>query len=139
MLKEEGVEIFIRQVPSHINIEGNRKADFQAKKAANQPKNALVDGYSLFSYINRLIHKDKPENTRNWLLKKQGIRQKPLNQRFILENNTSLRANKEIFLVKKQLSSRFFQLKIGHAITAKYLKRIGKSEYSNCWWCNNRD
>ena len=139
MLKEEGVEIFIRWVPSHINIEGNRKADFQAKKAANQPKNALVDGYSLFSYINRLIHKDKPENTRNWLLKKQGIRQKPLNQRFILENNTSLRANKEIFLVKKQLSSRFFQLKIGHAITAKYLKRIGKSEYSNCWWCNNRD
>lgn len=48
-------------------------------------------------------------------------------------------ANKEIFKTSKRLSTRFFQLKIGHAITAVYLKRIGKSEFSNCWWCSNRN
>jgi hypothetical protein len=122
-----------------MSIEGNKKADSLAKKAANQPKHALINGYSSFCYINQLIRKEKLENTRNWLLKRQENRQKQTNQRFTLESNSSLRANKEIFAVSKRLSSRFFQLKIGHAITAKYLKRIKKSEFSNCWWCNNRN
>ena len=30
-------------------------------------------------------------------------------------------------------------MKIGHDITASYLKKIKKSEYSNCWWCSNRN
>ena len=37
-LTDKGIQIFIRWVPSHINVEGNKKADFLAKKAANQPK-----------------------------------------------------------------------------------------------------
>jgi hypothetical protein len=57
----------------------------------------------------------------------------------MLENNPSLRANKEIFMVQKRLSNRFFQIKIGHAITAKYLKRIKKLDFANCWWCDNRN
>ena len=48
-------------------------------------------------------------------------------------------ANKEIFKTPKRLSTRFFQLKIRHAITAVYIKRIEKSEFSNCWWCSNRN
>jgi hypothetical protein len=47
--------------------------------------------------------------------------------------------NKTPFLVKKRLASRFFQLKIGHAITASYLYRIWKAEDKRCWWCPNRD
>jgi len=137
-LSSKGVQIFIRWVPSHINIQGNEEADSLAKKAANQPKNILIDGYSSFSYINRLVQKEKLKETRNWLLEKQEKRQKQLNQRFTLENDASLRVNKEIFATRKQLSNRFFQIKIGHAITASYLKRIKKSESSNCWWCNNR-
>lgn len=138
-LTEEGVSIFIRWVPSHINIEGNEKADFLAKKAANKPKNVLINGYCSFSHINRLIKHQKSEDTRKWLLKQQEKRHIPINQRFKLDLNSSLRLNKEIFTVSKRLSSRFFQLKIGHAITAVYLKRIKKSEYSRCWWCNNRN
>ena len=30
-------------------------------------------------------------------------------------------------------------MKIGHAITASYLRRIKKAEYANCWWCSNRN
>ena len=85
------------------------------------------------------MKKEKFKNTRYWLLKKQEKRQKQLNQRFQLQTDSSLRVNKEIFLATKQLSSRFFQLKIEHAVTAVYLKRIKKSEFSNCWFCNNRN
>ena len=138
-LTDEGVNVTMRWVPSHINIEGNERADVLAKKAANKQKNSRIDGYSSFSHINRLIKREKLENTRQWLLKKQEKRQVHLNHRFELKKNSSLKTNKEIFQVKKQLSSRFFQLKIGHAITAKYLKRIGKSEFFNCWWCSNRN
>jgi hypothetical protein len=79
-LSNKDVQIFIRWVPSHIDIKENKKADFLVKKAANQLKNVLIDKYSLFSYINRLIIKEKPKETRDWLLKKQEKRQKQLNQ-----------------------------------------------------------
>ena len=38
--------------------------------------------------------------------------------------------------VRKPLARRFYQLKIGHAITASYLHRIKRSDTSKCWWCN---
>jgi ribonuclease HI len=50
-LQDKGIQTSIRWVPSHIGIEGNEKANLLAKKAAKQPKNALVDEYSSFSYI----------------------------------------------------------------------------------------
>ena len=122
-----------------MNIEGNEKADNFAKKAVNQAKNAFIDGYCSFSHINRLIKRQKSEDTRKWLLNKQEKRRIPINQRFKLDSNSSLTVNKEIFTVQKGLSSRFFQLKIGHAITAVYLKRIKKSTSTNYWWCNHRN
>jgi hypothetical protein len=51
---------------------------------------------------------------------------------------SSLSTNRAIFQVTKRLSSRFFQLKIGHAITATYLNRIQKMNNTHCWWCSNR-
>jgi ribonuclease HI len=50
-LQDKGIQTSIRWVPSHIKIEDNEKADLLAKKAVKQPKNALVDEYSSFSYI----------------------------------------------------------------------------------------
>jgi RNase H len=62
-LKDKNVKTLIRWVPSHSGIEGNEKADILAKKAANQPKSAQVDGYSSFSYIQRLVQRQKALDT----------------------------------------------------------------------------
>jgi hypothetical protein len=123
-----------------MKTSNNEKADFLAKKATKKSKNAQIDGYSSFSCISRLLKNLKVENTRNWLLKKQEKRRNSRLNQFEPEIKVeSLTANKKIFKTSKRLSTRFFQLKIGHAITAVYLKRIGKSEFSNCWWCSNRN
>jgi ribonuclease HI len=62
-LKEKDVLTIIRWILSYFGIEGNEKADLLAKKAANQPKNAQIDDYSFFSYIQRLIKRQKALNT----------------------------------------------------------------------------
>jgi ribonuclease HI len=50
-LQDKGIQTSIHWVSSHIKIESNEKADLLAKKATKQPKSALVDEYSSFSYI----------------------------------------------------------------------------------------
>jgi hypothetical protein len=86
-----------------------------------------VDGYSFFSYIQRLVRRQKTLETQQWIFNRQKQRLKHLNE-FQEEPASALATNKTIFLATKKLSSRFFQLKIGHAITATYLKRIQKAE-----------
>jgi uncharacterized damage-inducible protein DinB len=36
----------------------------------------------------------------------------------------------------KRLATRYYQLKIGHAIIATHLKRINAIDDDRCWWCN---
>ena len=46
-----------------------------------------------------------------------------------------LQLEPQISIVRKPLVKRFYQLKIGHAITASYLYRIKRSDTQKCWWC----
>ena len=52
-LAQKGVKISIQWIPGHKGIEGNKKADYLAKKAAKSPKPASINGYSSFLYISR--------------------------------------------------------------------------------------
>ena len=36
----------------------------------------------------------------------------------------------------KPIAKRFYQLKMGHAVTASYLCRVKKASSQKCWWCN---
>ena len=136
-LTEKGARLWLRWVPGHANIEGNERADTLAKKAADQPKNALYTEYTSFTYIGRAIRQEKNLSTQKWLFNRQKKRLKHQNQ--FQPQNSQLTVNKDLFLVQKQLSSRFLQLKMGHAITANYLHRIKKIDNTNCWWCSNRN
>jgi hypothetical protein len=39
---------------------------------------------------------------------------------------------------KKKIAGRYFQLKVGHALTGVYLERINKNESQQCWWCGHK-
>jgi len=43
--------------------------------------------------------------------------------------------NSAVMEVKKTIAARFYQLKSGHALIAKYLLQIGKRRDMKCWWC----
>jgi hypothetical protein len=136
-LREKDVLTTIRWVSGHLSIKGNEKADLLAKKAANQSKNTQIEGYSSFSYIQRLVQRQKALDTQQWLFNTQKQRLKH-QEEFQEKPISSLTTNRAIFQATKRLSSQFFQLKIGHAITATYLKRIQKLDNTRCWWCSER-
>jgi hypothetical protein len=42
--------------------------------------------------------------------------------------------NEAVMSSQNSIASRFYQLKSGHALIAKYLRRIGKRIDIKCWW-----
>src|SRR5271156_5828740 len=134
VLRDRGVEVTLQWVPSHIGIEGNERADKTAKEAAGKPIPPGIDRYSSVSYITRQVKAQKRLETREWLYKvtyKGEIRKR--NRAYSLTE--SLEPDPQVSIVGKPLARRFYQLKIGHAITASYLHRIKRSNTPKCWWC----
>ena len=132
-LTDLGLSVNLKWVPVHKDIIGNENADKLAKIAATKPKNSQIDGYSSFSYTNRQIRQEKKNSIRKWLLEKRKKREK---SEFNAEKPL-FKLNKAIFSTKKSISSRFFQLKTGHAVTAQYLNKIKKLDNKKCWFCSN--
>ena len=133
-LAQKGVDISVKWVPSHKGIEGNERADQLAKKAAEGPKQPSTDEYRSFTYIEKTLRAQNTQNIQKWLLEKE---EKRIKQQQAIGRPKIV--DKTPFLVKKRLASRFFQLKMGHAITGTYLHRIRKQNNKNCWWCSNRN
>lgn len=47
-----------------------------------------------------------------------------------------MKPNKHVKDARKSVAARYLQLKLGHAITAAHLMRIGKAEDARCWCCS---
>jgi hypothetical protein len=45
--------------------------DFLVKKAVNQSKHTQIDDYSSFSYVQRLVQRQKALDTQQWLFNTQ--------------------------------------------------------------------
>ena len=131
-LVDKGIEVILQWVPSHIGIEGNERADKAAKEAAEKPIPPGTERYSSFSYITRKIKARKQTETKEWLDKKiyKGERKKR-DRTYSLFG--PLKLDPQVSIAEKPLARRFYQLKIGHAITAAYLYRIKKSDSEKCW------
>jgi hypothetical protein len=48
-----------------------------------------------------------------------------------------LKVDPQVYAIRRPIATRFFQLKLGHAITAAYLFRIKKKDSKSCWWCGS--
>jgi len=48
------------------------------------------------------------------------------------------KGNSAVMAAKNTIAARFYQLKSGHALIAKYLLQIGKRSDMKCWWCGHQ-
>jgi hypothetical protein len=127
--------VVYRWVPSHEGVEGNEEADKQAKAAALGEEEGVkalakdLEGWSLAG-IQRRVTEAKWTETEQWWKEK-------LSKKAVYRMNKKRRMADEVSLAKKSIAARYLQLKVGHALTAIYLKRIKKRESLECWWCKH--
>jgi hypothetical protein len=85
--------------------------------------------FTTLAHLHRKTKEKKTKETNGWLQISLGEHQgyKP---------PTTKRPDEKATQVPKRLATRYYQLKIGHAIIATHLKRINAINDDRCWWCN---
>ena len=48
------------------------------------------------------------------------------------------RGGNKVVMEANKIAARFYQLKSGHAVIAKYLRQIRKRRDMKCWWCGHK-
>jgi len=134
-LRRKNIQVEYRWVPAHNGIEGNEEADQQATKAVYQhcgsdtkTQNPLpfLD-YVSFSHVSRRLTEVKWEECKEEI-KEMGKKSK-YSYRYDLVKRGG---NSAVMQAKKTIAARFYQLKSGHALIAKYLLRIRKRSDMKC-------
>jgi len=127
-------------MPAHKGIEGNEEADQQATKAAYKYCGSYTEtqnlplflNYVSFSHVSRRLMEVKWEESKKET-KKMGKKSKH-SYRYEL---VKMGGNSAVMRAAKTIAARFYQLKSGHALIAKYLMQIGKRRDMKCWWCGH--
>jgi len=139
-LARKNIQVEYRWVPAHKGIEGNKEADQQATKAVykhcgsyTEKQNPLLFlDYVSFSHVSRRLTEVKWEGSKEET-KEMGKKSKHSHQYDLVKRG----GNSAVMGAKKTIAARFYQLKSGHALIAKYLLRIRKRRDMKCWWCGH--
>jgi hypothetical protein len=124
-IRKKGASLDLNWVPGHQEILGNEKADGLAKKASlKDPPNPQTTSYAY------LGQRAKAETNSQW---KEALREmkQPSAYSKLFEWRLGLKS-----LIprgtKRELTSSFFQLKLGHGYLRAYLARLEHSESDRC-------
>jgi len=139
-LQRKNIQVEYRWVPTHKGIEGNEEADQQATKAAYKYCGSSTEtqdllpflDYVSFAHISRRLMEVKWEESKEEM-KKLGKKSKHSYRYDLVKRG----GNSAMMEAKKTIMARFYQLKSGHALIAKYPLRIGKRRDMKCWWCGH--
>ena len=134
-LKDYEIGIHILWVPGHTDIEGNERADRAAKDAAKTGM-YVRERFNSLSHTSRLITECKWNQDREWF-RAQHQKRKPESRSTYKLLDKKQTMDKIAAGARKGLASIFYQLKSGHAHTADYLFKIGKSSSRSCIHCQN--
>lgn len=125
-----------RWVPSHDKKEGNEQADKAAKEVTIGRKIGTAQWSSL-AYINRNITETKKSDIRSWHRAKNEERESRNRSYWVPRLKTGI--HPVLKQAPKNNAARFFQLRVGHATTEVFFKRIEKIEIADCWCCGQAD
>jgi len=139
-LARNNIQVEYRWVPAHKGIEGNGEADQQATKVAYKHCGSYTETqnplpflpYVSFSHVSRRLTEVKWKETTKEI-KEMGKKSKHSYQYGLVKRG----GNSAVMKAKKTITARFYQLKSGHALIAKYLLQIRKRRDMKCWWCGH--
>ncbi|TGZ84073.1 hypothetical protein EX30DRAFT_369375 [Ascodesmis nigricans] len=129
ILCQRRVEIHLHWVPSHQDIIGNEVADKAAKEASTRKQS--VTWKPSLAHIKRKINEARHQEEKQWFREKC---QKYYPQRYKLRKST--RADPTAAKARKKIALQYYRFAADRAVTATYLKSIGKRESDECWWCD---
>ena len=126
------IQLHLKWVPGHINIKENELVDKVVKKEIKL-QYITPESYIFLAFIKRKIRETGLIDWNNiWLESKS--KGKHYKQFECKPNWKSL-----VKIVKKQIFSSFFQLKIGHGYFKSYLNRAFDSYPNVCFICNIKE
>jgi len=139
-LARKNIQVEYQWVPAHKGIEGNEEADQQATKVAYKHCGSYTEtqyplpslDYMSFSHVSWKLSKLKWEESKKEI-EEMGMKSRHSYQYHLVKRG----GNSAVMEARKTIVARFYQLKSGHALIAKYLLRIGKRRDMKCWWCGH--
>jgi ribonuclease HI len=137
--KRHNIRVTVQWVPGHKGVEGNERADEQAKKA-------ITEGSSDKQRLPRLLRKTLPHSrsAAKWAFGEtlkhnaQKLWQKSPRYTKMKKTDPTTPSNKYLKLIAnlpRKLASILSQLRTGHTPLAKHLHRIGKVDSPICPEC----
>jgi ribonuclease HI len=141
---KRNIQVEYRWVPAHNGVAGNEEADLQATKVVYKHRGWYTEtqnplpylNYVSFAHVSWRITKTKWEESKKEIKEIKEMRKKSRHSyRYDLVKRGG---NKAVMESKKSVAARFYQLKTGHALLGKYLRRIGKRSDMKCWWCGHK-
>jgi ribonuclease HI len=136
-LLRKNIRVEYRWVPAHKGMEGNQQADQQAIKSAYTHREQYTEtqnplpylNYIFFAHVSRRLTETKWEESKEEIIQ-MGNKSKHSYRYDLIKRG----GNKAVMSSQKSIVSRFYQLKSGLALIAKYLRWIGKRRDMKCWW-----
>jgi hypothetical protein len=89
--------------------------------------------YVSFTHVSRRVTEMKWEESKKEI-KEMGKKSKHSYRYDLVKRG----GNNAVMKTRKSIAARFYQLKTGHALLGKYLRRIGKRRDMKCWWCGHK-
>lgn len=137
-LTERRTVVKVQWVLGYMDIKGNERSDEMAKDATERPGiRRCPEQFTSLAHLRRTITEQKWKEARHWL-REENDRRLPLQTaRYDLALGSQ---DPNVVAIERtaQVSRRYFQLNLGHAVIGTYLGPIGKTETNQCWESSSR-